>query len=121
MAQETAPQTQWHHNFYVELGPKFTSHLSPNLEPFRPTGGYGAYINVDSRMRTYQTSARYEIVSPNYHWALRTGLQYSFNYKRIGYKQAEANAFINGSSFLHHDTDFDSEYKRIDWNAGNRF
>ena len=88
-AQETAPQSQWHHNLYVELGPKFTSHLSPNLEPFRPTGGWGAYINVDSRMRTWQASARYEIVSPNYHWALRTGLQYGFNYKRIGYKQAE--------------------------------
>jgi len=88
-AQETAPQSQWHHNLYFELGPKFTSHLSPNLEPFRPTGGWGAYINVDSRMRTWQGSFRYEIVSPNYHWALRTGLQYGFNYKRIGYKQAE--------------------------------
>ena len=88
-AQETEPKTSWHHNLYVELGPKFTSHLSPNLEPFRPTGGWGAYINVGSRMRTWQASARYEIVSPNYHWALRTGLQYGFNYKRIGYKQAE--------------------------------
>lgn len=89
MAQETEPKNGWHHNLYVETGPKFTSHLSPNLQPFRPTGGYGAYINVDSRMRTWQASARYEIVSPDYHWALRTGLQYSFNYKRIGYKQAE--------------------------------
>lgn len=88
-AQEAEPKTPWHHNLYVELGPKYTSHLSPNLEPFRPTGGYGAYINVNSRMRTWQASARYEIVSPNYHWALRTGLQYGFNYKRIGYKQAE--------------------------------
>ncbi len=89
MAQETEPKNGWHHNLYVQVGPKFTAHLSPNLEPFRPTGGYGAYINVDSRMRTYQASTRYEIGSPNYHWALRTGLQYSFNYKRIGYKQAE--------------------------------
>ena len=89
MAQETEPKDGWHHNLYVELGPKFTAHLSPNLEPFRPTGGYGAFINVDSHMRTWQGSFRYEIVSPNYHWALRTGLQYSFNYKRIGYKQAE--------------------------------
>ena len=89
MAQEAEPKDGWHHNLYVELGPKFTAHLSPNLEPFRPTGGYGAYINVDSRMRTYQASARYEIVSPDYHWGLRTGLQYSFNYKRIGYKKAE--------------------------------
>ena len=89
MAQETEPKNGWHHNLYVQVGPKFTAHLSPNLEPFRPTGGYGAYINVDSRMRTYQASARYEIVSPNYHWAFRTGLQYGFNYKRIGYKQAE--------------------------------
>lgn len=89
MAQETEPKNGWHHNLYVELGPKFTSHLSPNLEPFRPTGGWGAYINVDSRMRTWQASARYEIISPDYHWSLRTGLQYGFNYKRIGYKQAE--------------------------------
>lgn len=88
-AQETEPKTSWHHNLYVELGPKFTAHLSPNLEPFRPTGGWGAYINVNSRMRTWQGSFRYEIVSPDYHWSLRTGLQYGFNYKRIGYKQAE--------------------------------
>ena len=87
-AQETEPKNGWHHNLYVEVGPKFTAHLSPNLEPFRPTGGWGAYINVDSRMSTWQASARYEIVSPNYHWALRTGLQYGFNYKRIGYRQA---------------------------------
>lgn len=87
-AQETEPKNGWHHNLYVEVGPKFTAHLSPNLEPFRPTGGWGAYINVDSRMSTWQASARYEIVSPNYHWALRTGLQYSCNYKRIGYRQA---------------------------------
>ena len=89
MAQETEPKNGWHHNLYVQVGPKFTAHLSPNLEPFRPTGGYGAYINVDSRMRTYQASTRYEIGSPDYHWALRTGLQYGLNYKRIGYKKAE--------------------------------
>ena len=88
-AQEAESPKQWHHNLYVEVGPKFVSHLSPNLDPFRPTGGWGDYINVDSRMRTWQASARYEIVSPNYHWALRAGLQYGFNYKRIGYKQAK--------------------------------
>ena len=88
-AQETEPKNGWHHNLYVEVGPKFTAHLSPNLEPFRPMGGWGDYINVSSRMNTWQLGARYEIVSPNYHWALRTGLQYSLNYKRIGYKQAE--------------------------------
>ena len=87
-AQETESPRQWHHNFYVEAEPKFVSHLSPNLEPFRTTGGWGAFINVGSHMRTYQASARYEIVSPNNHWAFRTGLQYGFNYKRIGYKQA---------------------------------
>ena len=118
MAQEAQSQTQWHHNLYIEVGPKYTAHLSPNLEPFRPTGGYGGFINVDSRMRTYQASARYEIVSPNYHWALRTGLQYGFNYKRIGYKQAEeefhpANYVDNEWYYFEVDNAEQLEYLRV--------
>ena len=117
-AQEAESPRQWHHNLYVEAGPKFVSHLSPNLEPFRPTGGWGAYINVGSHMRTYQLSARYEIVSPNYHWALRTGLQYGLNYKRIGYKQAieefhPANYVDTEWYYFEVDNDEALEYLRV--------
>lgn len=85
MAQETERQNQWRHNVYIELGPKFTSHYSPDLSHFRPTGGYGSYIYVDSKLRTWQASARYELVTPNQHWGLRTGLQYSLCKKQLGY------------------------------------
>lgn len=85
MAQKTEPQNGWHHNLYMEVGPKIVTHLSPDLKPFRPEGGYGSSINVDSWASNLQASARYEIVTPDYHWALRTGIQYSVHQKSIGY------------------------------------
>lgn len=85
MAQETSSQRQWHHNAYVEIGPVFHSYHSPNLDHFRPMGGYGSQIYVGSRSSNWQASARYEFVTPNYHWAFRTGLQYTYRWKQIGY------------------------------------
>ena len=85
MAQEAESQNQWRHNVYIELGPKFTSHYSPDLSHFRPTGGWGSYIYVDNELKTWQASARYELVSPNQHWGFRTGLQYSLCKKQLGY------------------------------------
>ena len=52
-------------------------------------------------------------------WKL--GLRYINKQQENSRRQAEASAFSHGSIFEHRDTDFDSEYKRIDWNAGNRF
>lgn len=85
MAQEDAPQRQWRHNLYGEIGPKFMSHHSPNLEHFRPTGGYGSHIYVDSKIDIWQAAARYEIITPDYQWAFRTGVQYTHYWKQIGY------------------------------------
>ena len=51
-------------------------------------------------------------------WKL--GLRYINKQQENSRRQAQASAFGHGSVFRHHDTDFDPEYKRIDWNAGDR-
>ena len=51
-------------------------------------------------------------------WKL--GLRYINKQQENSRKQAQASAFGLGSVFRHHDTDFDPEYKQIDWNAGDR-
>ena len=52
-------------------------------------------------------------------WKL--GLRYINKQQENSRRQAEANAFSHGSIFEHRDTDFDPEYKKIDWNAGNKW
>ena len=84
-AQQAESHQGWQQNLYIQVGPKITSHLSPDLTPFRPEGGYGTSILVNSKSMTWQSNVRYEIVSPGYHWAFRTGLQYSLNKKQLGY------------------------------------
>ena len=48
-AQDAEPTRPWHHNVYVEIGPKFMSHLSPDLSHFRPQGGYSSHIYRKSK------------------------------------------------------------------------
>ena len=52
-------------------------------------------------------------------WKL--GLRYINKQQENSRRQAEASTFSHGSIFEHRDTDFDPEYKRIDWNAGNKW
>ncbi len=52
-------------------------------------------------------------------WKL--GLRYINKQQENSRRQAEASAFSHGSIFEHRDTDFDPEYKKIDWNAGNKW
>ena len=52
-------------------------------------------------------------------WKL--GLRYINKQQENSRRQAETSAFSHGSIFEHRDTDFDPEYKRIDWNAGNKW
>ena len=84
MAQESSPQS-WHHNLFVGVSPKFLPNHSPNLEHFRPEGGYGSTIYVKSKINNTQYSVCYELLSPDQQWGFSTGVQYTQYWKQIGY------------------------------------
>lgn len=52
-------------------------------------------------------------------WKL--GLKYINKQQENSRRQAEANIFAQGKESQLPDADFDPEYKRIDWNAGNKW
>ena len=52
-------------------------------------------------------------------WKL--GLRYINKQQEYSRRQAESNIFTHGTEHHLPNTDFDPEYKRIDWNAGNKW
>ena len=52
-------------------------------------------------------------------WKL--GLRYINKQQEYSRRQAESNIFAHGTEHHLPNTDFDPEYKRIDWNAGNKW